>query len=47
MHNGIDPYKPEEPLYECLDCGDRSAGGVRGPCEGCGGTLKNIAVPRE
>lgn len=47
MHNGIDPYTPEESLYECFDCGDRTAGGTGGSCTDCGGTVKNIAVPRE
>jgi rRNA maturation endonuclease Nob1 len=47
MHDGIDPYTAEEPLYECMDCGSRLSGGTGGRCEGCGGTLKNIAVPRE
>jgi rRNA maturation endonuclease Nob1 len=47
MHNRLDPYTPGEPLYECMDCGNRSAGGTGGTCEDCGGTLKNIAVPRE
>jgi rRNA maturation endonuclease Nob1 len=47
MQNGLDPYTPEEPLYECLDCSSRSAGENGGACGDCGGTLKNIAVPRE
>lgn len=47
MHDGIDPYTPEEPLYECLDCGERSSSGSGGSCGACGGTLKNIAVPWE
>jgi hypothetical protein len=47
MQNGLDPYTPDEPLYECMDCGSRLAGGSGGSCGDCGGTLKNIAVPRE
>ncbi|MDX1746479.1 MAG: rubrerythrin-like domain-containing protein [Halobacteriales archaeon] len=47
MLNRIDPYTPDEPMYECLDCGGRSSGGTHGPCSDCGGTVKNIAVPRE
>jgi DNA-directed RNA polymerase subunit RPC12/RpoP len=47
MQNGLDPYTPEEPLYECMDCGGRLTGGSGGSCADCGGTLKNIAVPRE
>ena len=47
MHDGIDPYTPGEPLYECLECGVRSAGPTDGPCGDCGGTVRNIAVPRE
>jgi len=47
MQNGLDPYTPDEPLYECMDCGGRHSGGIGGSCGDCGGTLKNIAVPRE
>jgi rRNA maturation endonuclease Nob1 len=47
MYDGIDPYTPAEPLYECLGCGERSVGGNGGSCGDCGGTLKNIAVSRE
>jgi len=47
MQNGLDPYTPAEPLYECMTCGSRVSGGTGGSCGDCGGTLKNIAVPRE
>lgn len=47
MQNGIDPYTPEEPLYECLECGGRSTDGTGGTCEDCGGAVKNIAIARE
>ena len=47
MQDGIDPYTPGEPLYECADCGSRSVGGTGGTCPDCGGTLRNITVPRE
>lgn len=41
-----DPHTPEEPVYECYQCGTR----VRGKatvCPDCEGKVKNIAVPRE
>ncbi|PSQ12859.1 hypothetical protein BRC93_00875 [Halobacteriales archaeon QS_5_70_15] len=33
-------------MYECTECGGRLPGGGGGTCGDCGGTLKNIAVPR-
>lgn len=47
MRNGLDPYTPGEPLYECMGCGSRSSGGTGGTCEDCGGALKNIAISQE
>lgn len=47
MPNGLDPYTPGEPIYECLECGNRSVDGTGDACPDCGGTVKNIAVPRE
>jgi methionyl-tRNA synthetase len=44
MH-GIDPFDPDDPIYECPGCGARSDSG--GECEECSSTLKNITVPRE
>lgn len=44
MH-GLDPYEPDDPIYECPNCGTRSD--ARGECEKCSTTLQNITVPRE
>ena len=47
--NRNDPFDPpEEYLYECLECGARTWTEDRiGRCGDCGGTVKNLAVPRE
>jgi tRNA(Ile2) C34 agmatinyltransferase TiaS len=44
MHD-IDPYDPDDPIYECPNCGARSD--TSGDCEECSTTLQNITVPRE
>jgi hypothetical protein len=47
--NRTDPYDPpEEYLYECRECHGRTRTESRlGSCEECGGSLENLAVPRE
>jgi Zn finger protein HypA/HybF involved in hydrogenase expression len=48
MHSAIDPYDPEVSLYECYDCGHHKKSTVHlAICSECGGSMKNIAVPRE
>ena len=43
-----DPYTPNDGLYECLDCGGRTESESHiGDCPSCGGTVHNIAIPRE
>jgi rRNA maturation endonuclease Nob1 len=40
--------RPDEPTYECLDCGRHYEGKPDGGfCPRCGGDLHNISVPRE
>ena len=47
-HSAIDPFSPETNYFECVDCGNRTPSNKRlTTCEDCGGTLQNIAVPRE
>jgi rRNA maturation endonuclease Nob1 len=43
-----DPYTPDESHYECTNCGARlqTDGNVE-TCGQCGGSVRNIAVPRE
>lgn len=44
----VDPYTPEESVFECLDCQHRVVSSEHvGACPKCGGTTKNIAVARE
>ena len=47
--NRSDPYDPPgEYLYECWECGERVwTEEPTGTCGECGGTVKNLAVPRE
>jgi rRNA maturation endonuclease Nob1 len=46
--NGIDPYQPEGSVYECVVCNRHfRTDDHLASCEGCGGDLRNIAVPRE
>jgi rubrerythrin len=44
-----DPYDPEPPYtYECLECGNRIEADSRPEsCPNCGGTMRDISVPRE
>ncbi|MFB6218184.1 MAG: rubrerythrin-like domain-containing protein [Halobacteriaceae archaeon] len=43
-----DPYTPGQYYFECTVCGERTtADEHRSECASCGGTLTNIAVPRE
>lgn len=46
-----DPYDPDEPYYECIECHHRVAeSAVEGEpdaCPECGGDAKNINVPRD
>lgn len=43
-----DSYQPSTGTYECSDCLHREqATDFPGSCPECGGTLRNIAVPRE
>lgn len=47
MHD-IDPYPPEESVYECMGCGNRVATTDHlSICPDCEGDVRNIAVPRE
>ncbi|AGB37459.1 rubrerythrin-like domain-containing protein [Natronococcus occultus] len=43
----VDPYTPDEPRYECANCGYRGGPGSGELCPDCAGQLRNIAVPRE
>jgi rRNA maturation endonuclease Nob1 len=47
--NRNDPYTPPGAyIYECQGCGGRVESESRlGKCPDCGGTVRNIAVPRE
>lgn len=46
MGSGMRGSQPEgEPLYECVDCGDRQRDPDGRLCT-CGGYLKNIGVGR-
>ncbi|MFC5973294.1 rubrerythrin-like domain-containing protein [Halomarina salina] len=46
--NTVDPYTPEEAVFECLACQNRIVSEEYvGPCPECGGETKNIAVARE
>ncbi|RXK49110.1 rubrerythrin-like domain-containing protein [Halorientalis pallida] len=46
--DGIDPYRPDESVYECVECNGRfRTNDHLSSCEGCGGDVQNIAVPRE
>jgi Zn finger protein HypA/HybF involved in hydrogenase expression len=48
VNHDIDPYTPEVSTYECQTCSHRvTVEGHQGACPECGGTVKNIAVPRE
>ncbi|MEM4780185.1 MAG: rubrerythrin-like domain-containing protein [Halalkalicoccus sp.] len=43
-----DPYRSDEPYYECVECHGRTAGVAHlGRCPDCGGTVRNLAVARE
>jgi hypothetical protein len=43
-----DSYEPGGATYECNDCLNRQqTDKFPGECPECGGTLRNIAVPRE
>jgi Zn finger protein HypA/HybF involved in hydrogenase expression len=47
MH-GIDPYSPDEPVYECQHCGNRTESSDHlTVCPNCDGEVRNIAIPRE
>lgn len=37
----------ESELYECFDCGTRSASPDGSTCDNCGGNLRNLGVPRD
>jgi hypothetical protein len=45
----MDPYTPTDSEYECVECHNRitTEDDFHGVCPGCGGEMKNIAVPRE
>ena len=47
--NRSDPYKLTGTyIYECVVCNERIESTERvGKCPECGGTVQNIAVPRE
>ncbi len=47
--NRNDPYTPKGAyIYECTVCAERIESTERiGECSECGGTVQNIAVPRE
>ncbi|MFD1515522.1 rubrerythrin-like domain-containing protein [Halomarina rubra] len=47
-HGLVDPYRPEESVFECLECHHRLVSEEHvGACPVCGGATKNIAVARE
>lgn len=39
--------KSRSELYECFDCGDRTESPNTPTCTSCGGTLRNLGVPRD
>ena len=43
-----DPYTPTEAetRYECTECLGRTTGDAPGECPDCGGTVRNLSVPR-
>jgi hypothetical protein len=42
-----DPHHEDEPLYECLDCGNRPEEIDGRLCPDCGGYLSNIGMARD
>ncbi|WP_396612624.1 rubrerythrin-like domain-containing protein [Haloferax sp. S1W] len=49
LHNSkIDRYQAAEGYYECRSCGTRTVSSSHvASCPSCGGSVRNIAVPRE
>jgi Zn finger protein HypA/HybF involved in hydrogenase expression len=44
----VDPFDPDDPMYECFECGHRvETGDHSGSCPQCDGEVKNITVTRE
>ncbi|WP_411968558.1 rubrerythrin-like domain-containing protein [Haloferax sp. YSSS75] len=49
IHNSvIDGYSASEGYFECRSCGSRTVSQNHvAACPSCGGSVRNIAVPRE
>jgi hypothetical protein len=42
-----DPHHTDDPIYECMDCGDRPSDVDGRLCPKCGGYLTNLGVARD
>lgn len=42
-----DPHDPDQPYYECIECGNRVEAASPGDCPECGGEMRNLDTPRD